>query len=54
MRIFPKSVKNGQNQASKSAKDLEVFFCPFDEAEFYEEIKCTSFEAGISVIDVLK
>ena len=25
----------------------------FDEAEFYEEIKCTSFEAGISVIDVL-
>lgn len=29
MRIFPKSVKNGRNQASKSAKDLEVFFCPF-------------------------
>ena len=29
MRIFPKSVKNGWNQASKSQKDLEVFFCPF-------------------------
>lgn len=21
--------ENGRNQASKSAKDLEVFFCPF-------------------------
>jgi len=33
---------------------LEVFFCPFDEAEFYEKIKFTSFEDRISVIDVLK
>ena len=29
MRIFTKSVKNGQNQAYKSPTDLEVFFCPF-------------------------
>ena len=35
MRIFPKSVKNGQNQASKSSKDLEVFFCLFlEESNF--------------------
>ena len=38
MRIFPKSVKNGRNQASKSAKDLEVFFCPFlEERNFRNE-----------------
>ena len=29
MRIFPKSVKNGRNQASKFQENLEVFFCPF-------------------------
>ena len=35
MRIFPKSVKNGQNKASKSSKDLEVFFCLFlEESNF--------------------
>ena len=30
-----KNRKNGQNQASKSLKDLEVFFCPFlEESNF--------------------
>ena len=35
MRIFPKSVKNGRNQASKFQENLEVFFCPFlEESNF--------------------
>ena len=34
-RIFPKSVKNGRNQASKSPKYLGAFFCPFlEESNF--------------------
>ena len=35
MRIFPKSVKNGRNQASKFQENLEVFLCPFlEESNF--------------------
>ena len=35
MRIFPKSVKNGWNQASESPKRFGGFFCPFlEESNF--------------------
>lgn len=38
MNFCQKLYKNGWNQASKSDKDLEVFFCPFlEERNFRNE-----------------
>ena len=47
MRIFPKSVKNGRNQASKFQENLEVFFCPFlDESNFRNKQSMVQWRKG--------